>query len=1246
MARKATSIFVSLTTTVWLAGVGTLVPFAAQADATTDALNAQIQQLLAQVAALQAQLAGTGSGGAGSAAKCAFTRALTVGSQGEDVKCLQQYLNSAGHQVAASGVGSPGNESMYFGNLTKAAVAKWQAANGVSPAVGYFGPISQAKYNAMGATTPPPLPPPLAKPQCSDGVDNDADTKIDYPSDTDCTDANDATEAAVATGTGLTVAVGTQPAATLAPQNAIHVIFTSFTLSASADGDVKVDSITVERAGLANDAVFAGLVLLDENKTPVTQVAKTLNSNHQAVLPDDFTVPKGTTKTYYLAGNMAASLTSYAGQVAMLSLVAVNPVSAQVTGALPISGTGHTINATLSVGSITLDRGGLDPGDVSPTKEVGTKDYVFTAFKATAGSNEDMTWKSIRFNQAGSAAKDDLKNVMIKDGAGNSYPVTMSADGKYYSATLGSGIDIKKGANAEVYIVAEIAGGSNRTIDFDLYRYDDAVFEGKTFAYKIQPTGTNEKTSSLNANDARFQNAEPRFDADRVTIGAGSIRVEKTNNVAAGNIANGAENAALGSFLFEVKGESVSFTAWTVTVTTTDNDSGAEAAKITQFTAYDANGKAIAGPKDATNATTVSFTDTITLPVGSNIITVKGRLNTNWENNDTVQLSFTPSSALSSVKGSETGTTITPTPSASVAGNTQTVKAGSLVISPSSSLAAQTYIEGSNDAEIGRFTFDASNSGEDVKVTIAKFHANMDTAPTSDINNFASLRLFDGTKQLNTGSNVLEPAATADGTDGTQTITLDSPGFIIPKGTTKVISLKANLTTGFDVGDVSQFDFVGLADGDWTVTGMSTNSELTEDLDIVTTGSTITMQTGGGWSVAVAPSSPQEKWVAAGSTGVVLNILRFNATSEDFALTDLRLEIDTTGSSTAGDFAAIHLYDGTKLLLTKTSPAFTNGVEDFNLPASGDTTFIIPRDSYREMTIKADLAGIGTSLSGTAGELVGVDYDGTTNATKNKAIGKSSGSSVHSSTASDQTSNGVVMFRSLPTLERLPIPVTALTSGNHVLYKFQVKADPAYDIALRQFTFQVSTTGVTGLGGSVPSFTLRNVTDGNKRMSAATGAAAEFFSDLARYSNGTGTLVFNIVADTTDYSTAYIPIPKGQTHVFELRGDVTTDGANDSVTTKLLGDNARPVLVSLTGSTAKKMVKISQIDSFSGGLIAGDSYSKRPAQANSPTSTAFIWSDYSSDATATHGVNTADWMNGFKVPGLLSTGLDASTLSN
>ena len=1214
MAKKATSVFVSLTTAVWLSGLGVLMPMAAYGQ-TVDDLNAQIQTLLAQIATLQAQLAALGgsSAPAPGMVQCTFTRSLTVGSQGADVQCLQRYLNSAGFQLAASGAGSPGNETMYFGPITRSAVIKWQnrysaqvlAPVGLSQGTGYWGPSSQAQYTTLVATTPPPTTPP--------------------PPTT-------------GTGTGVTVGAGSHPASTLAVKNGIHIPFTAFTLTASSDGNVLVDSITVERTGLANDAAFSGVVVLDSDMSPITAVPKTLNSTHQAVLSDDFTVPAGTTKTYYLAGNMASDLASYVGQRPSLALVAVN-TTAQVNGTLPITGTAHEVNNSLSIGTITLARGTNDPGNVSPTKEVGTTGYIFSALKATAGSAEDVYMKSIRWNQSGSAAKADLENVIV-NADGTDYTPTVSDDGKYYKAVFsGNGVLIKKGESKEVYIKADIASGSGRTIDFDLYRYDDFVFVGATNSYKFQPSAT--ETTADNDDDAEFQDAQPRFDADQVEIGAGSLRVEKSNDVSATNIANGEDNVALGAFLLEVRGEAVSFNSWVITIATTDNDSGGEKSVLDNITIYDSNGNAVGGPTDPTISGTthkVTITDTITVPVGENVYTVRGNLDNGWENNDTIKLSFTPSTAITSVTGDTTGNSITPTPASSVSANVQTVKAGSLTVSVDQSLGNQSYVEGANGVELGRYVLDATASGEDLKVTVVKIRFQPDA---SDLDNFQALRLFDGSTALNTGSNVNNPSSNTDNTAATLSFTLDSPGLVVPKGTTKILSLKGNLTTGHDADDGARFNFVSLTDGDWGTAGVSTGADITETFSS-STAAKITIKTGGGWSVAAAPSIPTEKWVTAGATGVTVNVLRITTTTEQFALTDLRLQIDTTGSSSASDISKVYLYDGATLVQSKT-PSFVDGVEDFTFPSSGSGSFIIPADSFKELTVKVDLASIGASQPGKAGQLVGVDYDGATSS-KNKALGSASGSSVHSSTAEDITGNGIVYFRSVPTLERVAIPVTTLTSGNHVIYKFKVTADPAYDVAVHKFMFSVATTGVTTFTTSLPNFTLWNTTD-NKRVAAATGSAAAMLDHIGNY-NANSQLIVRIYADTTDYSTAYVPVPAGQTHTFELRADITTDGSADSVSTKLLGDDARSPRLVLTGANALTMGKVSFVDADTANAVLGTGYGSAGGTASIASSSSFIWTDYSSDATTTHGVATADWMNGFKVPGLLSTGLDSSTLSN
>lgn len=78
-----------------------------------------------------------------------FTRDLELGMTGADVKELQKFLNDNGFAVAASGVGSAGHETTLFGAMTKIALAKFQTANKISPASGYFGPITRNLVNKL-----------------------------------------------------------------------------------------------------------------------------------------------------------------------------------------------------------------------------------------------------------------------------------------------------------------------------------------------------------------------------------------------------------------------------------------------------------------------------------------------------------------------------------------------------------------------------------------------------------------------------------------------------------------------------------------------------------------------------------------------------------------------------------------------------------------------------------------------------------------------------------------------------------------------------------------------------------------------------------------------------------------------------------------------------------------------------------------------------------------------------------------
>ena len=139
----ASKAFVAI---VAAAMVFSLVAPAAKA-ATAEELQAQIAALMAQITALSG-----GTTAAPAAGACvAITAPLTMGSTGANVTALQNALIKAGQSIPAGATG-------LFGAQTRAALAAYQTANGIAPAVGYYGPVTAAKMAAMCTPTTPTTP--------------------------------------------------------------------------------------------------------------------------------------------------------------------------------------------------------------------------------------------------------------------------------------------------------------------------------------------------------------------------------------------------------------------------------------------------------------------------------------------------------------------------------------------------------------------------------------------------------------------------------------------------------------------------------------------------------------------------------------------------------------------------------------------------------------------------------------------------------------------------------------------------------------------------------------------------------------------------------------------------------------------------------------------------------------------------------------------------------------------------------
>ncbi len=1047
--------------------------------ATAEELQAQINSLLATINSLQSQLGTTG--GTSVSTGYTFNTNLTVGSRSTDVMNLQKVLNmSADTMVASTGPGSTGMETTYFGPATKAAVMKFQTKYGISPVAGYVGALTRAKLNQMSATT--------------GGTTTGTGT---------------GTGTGTTTGAGtLTVMAGSQPMNSLAPQSAARIPFTNLTLTAGSS-DVVVNSITVERAGLAQDAVFSGIVLLDQNGLQIG-IAKTLNSNHQAMVGEPFTVKAGTSKMVTIAGNMASSLSSYAGQVAGLNVVAIN-TGASVSGSLPIMGAQHTINASLTLGTAQMSSSSFDPNSAQ-SKEIGTTGYKFAAVRLTAGSAEKVKLWSIRWNQTGSASSQDLANVKVYVD-GTAYDTTVSADGKYYSALFPSGILFDKGTAKDIYISGDIVGtgSAGRTVEFDIYKTTDIYVSGDTYTYGITPTAA---TTGSASTASEFTTGTPFFSGSVVTVSAGSVTtIQKATSVAAQNIAVNVPNQVLGGFTTDIKGEPISVQSLVFTVST----SSSLTAPLTNVTIVDQNGAVVAGPVDEVSAGTLTFTDTITFPVGMKTYTLKGKLASTFSNNATISITTVPSSGWTNVTGQVTGNTISLSGNGSFTMNTMTVKAAALAVSVATTPSAQSIVAGGQGVTFANYQFDASQSGEDLRISSLAV-----TNGGSNTTGLSSCQLFDGTTALNTGSNVVNPSAV------TASFTFDQQ-LIIPKGTVKTLALKCNVSssaTGTFILGITTAQVSAL-----TVTGVTSSNSVTA------TGATATGQTmtigSGALVVSTDSSSPSYSVVAAGSTGNIAGVFKFRASNEAVNLNRLSLKL-TSGS--ASDLVQVSIWDGATQVGTATfTGSSANATSTFNTPVS------LPKDTDKTLTVKVDTAWVGTSQSGTQGSLIKVDFNGN-DSTGTQGTGVGSGNTINATGSTSVA--GIRLFKSFPTLALDTLGSTGLADGRLIRYK--VTANSAGSIGISQFKFTVATTSATVTNVALYAFTDSSYSS----PISGQGTSGQIGS--------TQTTIPNNSAFAITPTSNPVQVSAGATIYFELRGSIAGVTTGSSAVTTLSGDSAYP----------------------------------------------------------------------------------------
>jgi len=1084
--NKIINMSIALTTQkVAAAAIGVAMVFSfafvtpAQAQSVDD-LAAQIASLLSTISSLQAQLAGmTGGTTTTTTGSYNFTLSHDVGDQGGEVMNIQKFLNGNGFTVSTSGAGSAGNETSYFGNRTKQAVVAFQNANaasiltpvGLSAGTGYWGPSTRAKANSMGGSTTTTTP-----------------------------------GTTVPTGTGVTVSAAAQPANGLAPESAARVPFTKFTVTNNSGAAQTINNVTVQRGGLSSNLSFDGVVLLDQNGTQLGN-AKVLNSNDQATIGSAVTLNAGETRTFTVAANMEAVLDARAGEVATFSVVSVN-TSATVAGSLPITGAAHTINATLAIGAVTGIRGSEDPNS-DKTEEVGTSNYTFTAVRLTAGSAENVRLHSIRFDMSGSASQTDLANVMAYvDGV--AYTPTIVGD--VYTVMFGSGIVINEGLNKEIVVKGDIVGGTNRTVAFDIEEFTDIHVTGETYGYGI----------TVSDGGAGFTTTEPVYNASVVTIAAGTFNsVSRSNAAPAANIGVQNSDELLGAFSMDLKGESINVQTMNFDLTV---DAGSTSRQITNVTLVDQNGSVLAGPVDSSVLTTSGGTNTdaltfssIDLPVGVTTIFVRGQLDSNWANDDTLAISTIPSSDWSDAQGNSTGDSVT-LPTATATANTMTVKSAALSATTLTQPSARSIVDGANDFVFATASLDAANSGEDVKVTGLVLEDTLgdagDDAGTID-NVEIWANLSGGTTNDSVRGDVYETrVADAEqfsdtgASDETLVITLDTQ-ITIAKNSSIEIAVVADLATGATAGDTHTIS-IDTDSGDVTAVGLTSGTSVT--ITPAGAGQTMTVAGTGTLTTSVDSSSPDAGLILDNTTAEQ-TIGVFRLASDNVEALDLDSLIVKAANLPVAKYV---FYNGATKIGEKTNTGVAAGVEVF----FNDGAVTVPADGHILITVKAVTNNIVTGGVTNGSSVIAVlDEVQTT--------GADSGTAVDSAT--DRTATTQTVYEAFPAFafDNSGVSTVLGASANYLAAKIVITNSGDEDVTFdasssMQINFEIAGT----LSTSTNVLTLKD-DDGNQLDQVSLGATSGSTS---------GAIVF---ADKT------LTIPAGGSEtvsVYVNTGGLTTDG--------------------------------------------------------------------------------------------------------
>ncbi|MBI4138646.1 hypothetical protein HY479_00655 [Candidatus Uhrbacteria bacterium] len=1058
--------------------------------------------------------------------------------------------------------------------------------------------------------------------------------------------------------------------------------------------DVTITGLTVHRVGSGLATELSNVYLYDANGVRLT-TGRTINSTaHTAAFSSlSIVVPANGSTSIYVYGdfNVAAGSTGgvHAFEIADAASVVVSG-SATVGGNFPVKGNSFTVGTGVS-GRLDVTKGTI-PGNPN----VGAAEAEVSSFKLTANTNDIMV-DQVTLYQAGSITNADLTDLKLYQGStlvATAAGVTTSGRIvlKFTSPYL-----ITNGTTKIFSLKAKVGGRANRTIVTYVEYTTDVTATDKVYgagaAVCIADTAIGGCSATSQGSFDGDENGAGTSDDNSITVTTqGGTLTNAFNGPATSNIAKGQLGVPLYKFSLTAE-NTVEIRNLRFSVTTTNDSAAACLVKGSASTNYFRNirvknldtGSNVMGPTELATALaassdgsgTITLSDAFNVTAGqtlnlavaadlSNSEDATGQFFGNSNCGYVVILQAFQSNDVRIVDTGEFLALAQIVPNQQVTGNAQNVKASSLSISLAGSPSSGTVVKKSANVPIAGLVLSAGAQSS-VKVTSitltcqAKLAATGvafgSTAAKADCNErITSLSLWNGATQVG-------QAKAPDTTTGAAQIS--NTDLTVAAG--QSVNLTVAATFSSTASTTSPFDQVSVgiaADADVQAQDMDSNtvtasrSTAVDDQSDSATPSVVQTIRNSGVVTYNTDSHPVSTIVIAGKD-VWVPFASYKATAQFEAM-----EIDRIAMTHVSSSAGV-THNADNAAFTAVAIASGGAVKGSDILSSGSTStkdidlttnkIIIPKDGSVNFQLWAKLSAVqssstvsgattGTHRSGQSPRLglrnglTTGEWDSNYFQSANiRSTGQASGERIYASSTNVTDGNVFVTRKSKPIVTKQSISSTTLSnSAGLELLKFQVAADTAGTVALKQIMLSFSKSSSTAGSGALSVGNFR-VYKGSQSMALADFAVSFVSSTGANVQDveastlgvnqNTGTIIVSFTSEETI---------SGSGNVYSLKADISGAASGSNVSLSFLRDTSNTVVTGYLNNAPIGVAQTTSTDIYNISTAVGGTASGNPANASGT----FVWSDLSelphSTASGTLG-GSRDWTNDVYVEDISQT---------